>query len=90
MIEEYERGALIKHLGERFGVHRVTVTALLRRNGVHLRQLGLANDEVFAAAILYRQGWSLASLGERFGVDPATMLRALRATGVAVRPPWRR
>jgi len=31
LIKEYERRVMVKELAERFGVHRVTVTALLQR-----------------------------------------------------------
>jgi transposase len=85
LIKEYEQQASVKELAQRFGIHRVTVTALLRRHGVELRRPGLALDDIPAAASLYRQGWSCARLGERFGVDAATVWRALRSAGVAMR-----
>jgi len=46
LIKEYEQGALIKELAQRFGIHRLTVTALLRRHGVKLRQAGLAPEDI--------------------------------------------
>jgi DNA-binding MarR family transcriptional regulator len=85
LIKAYERKASIKELAARFGVHRLTVTALLLRHGVELRRAGLTPDEVSAAALLYRHGWSLARLGSRFGVDPSTVWRALRAEGMGMR-----
>jgi transposase len=88
LIVAYREQVSVKDLAERFGIHRVTVTALLRRHGVELRRAGLVAEEVPKAASLYSQGWSLARLGSKYGVDPATVWRALRAAGVALRPPW--
>jgi lambda repressor-like predicted transcriptional regulator len=68
-------------MAKRFGIHRTTVTALLRRHGVELRRAGLAPSDIPAAATLYGQGWSLAQLGTTFGVDAATVWRTLRAAG---------
>jgi hypothetical protein len=71
----------------RFGIHRLTVTELLRRHGVELRRVGLSQAEIEAATRLYRQGWSLARLGGRFGVDPTTVWRAFRAAAIPMRSP---
>jgi hypothetical protein len=86
LIKEYEKQASVKELAQRFGIHRVTVTALLRRHGVELHQAGLAPEEIPTVADLYAQGWSLARLGASYGVDSTTVWRALRASGVVMRP----
>jgi excisionase family DNA binding protein len=41
LIKEYEQQATVKELAQRFGVHRLTVSALLKRHGIELRQVGL-------------------------------------------------
>jgi DNA-binding CsgD family transcriptional regulator len=38
----YRAGKAMKELAERFGIHRTTVTAVLQRLGVELRQFGLS------------------------------------------------
>jgi CENP-B N-terminal DNA-binding domain len=86
LIKEYEQQSSVKELAQRFGIHRLTVTALLRRHGVELRRTGLAPAEISAAARLHSQGWSLARLGAKFGVDAATVWRALRAADVPRSP----
>jgi hypothetical protein len=83
----YGQDEPIKELAQRFGIHRMTVTELLRRHGVELRRAGLAPKEIAAAAHFYRQGWSLARLGAKYGVDPATVWRALLAADVIMRSP---
>jgi hypothetical protein len=87
LIKEYEQQASVKELAQRFGIHRLTVTALLRRHGAELRRTGLAREEVPEAALLYHRGWSLAKLGTMYGVDSTTVWRALRAAGVPMRSP---
>ena len=87
LSEEYQQGVSIKRLAQRFGVHRVTVTALLHRHGVELRRAGLTSDHAAAASKLHADGWSMAKVGRKFGVDAATVWRALRASGVAMRSP---
>jgi DNA-binding CsgD family transcriptional regulator len=83
LIVAYGDGESIKHLAQRFGIHRVTVTALLRRHGVELRPAGLTSDHVAAASQLYADGWSLVKLGRKFGVDAATVWRASVAAATA-------
>ena len=85
LIKEYEQHASIKDLAKQFGIHRLTVTALVRRHGVELRRTGLAKEDIAAAAHLYGQGWSLTKLGVKFDVDSTTVWRALRAAGVVMR-----
>jgi hypothetical protein len=87
LIETYGQGVTIKQLAERFGIHRVTVSALLHRHGVSLRLAGLGDAEVEEAASLYRQGWTLAGLGKMFAVNPVTVWRRLQAVGVNMWPP---
>ena len=70
LIQAYGHGASIKHLAQRFGIHRVTVSALLRKYGADLRRAGLAPEELSAAVRLYGQGWSCARLGERLALMP--------------------
>ena len=61
----------IKELAQRFGIHRVTVTALLRRTVWCCA--GLASNvrkSLWPGACMFRMVAS--RLGERFGVDAAT------------------
>ena len=78
LIKEYEQRGPVNQLAQQFGIHRTTVTALLRRHEVKLRRAGLAPAEIPTVALLYSQGWSLSRLGAKYGVDAATVWRALR------------
>jgi hypothetical protein len=77
-------------LAARFGVHRTTVVANLRRRGVAIRRTSprLSPEDVAEAAHIYRaERWSLSRLSTKFGVFSAAVSRALRDAGVAIRPP---
>jgi hypothetical protein len=75
----------VKELAREFGVHRVSVTALLQRHGVALRPVGLSPEQVTEASRRYGESWSVARLGETFGVDGTTVWRALKLVGVVMR-----
>jgi hypothetical protein len=90
LAEAYRDGQTIKELAGTFGVHRVTVSALLQRHGVERRQVGLTDEQTAEACRLYPEGWSLARLGERYDVDDMTVRRYLLLAGVVMRLPHKR
>ena len=75
----------MRDLAHKFGIHRVTVSRLLRLEGVELRIRGLTADEIDVAVELYGQGESLARIGEHFDVDHGTVWRQVRRRGVNMR-----
>jgi len=81
----YRSGKATKELSGQFGIHRATVTAILRRLGVDLRQRGLTDEQVAEACRLYPEGWSLARLAERYDVDDMTVRRYLLLAGIVIR-----
>ncbi|GEM_PF-1185665 len=87
IVLAYVAGANMKDLAAAHGIHRVTVSEIIRRAGVPTRQRGLDPGQVERAVRLYGEGWSLARLGERFEVAGATVWRALRGRGVVMRQP---
>jgi site-specific DNA recombinase len=86
LIEDYETGATLHELGERFGIVRQTVGKILKRHGVVMRQRGLSPEQVDEAVRLYEEGWSLARVGEHLDVDDMTVMRRLAERGVKMRP----
>jgi DNA-directed RNA polymerase specialized sigma24 family protein len=85
LVQGYKDGQTVYALADRFGIHRVTVSAHLHRHGVQLRRQGLSPLDVTHAQLLYAQGWSLARIGTRLTVDAHTVRRALKATGIRMR-----
>src|SRR4051812_14250193 len=72
-VEGYRAGRTVYDLAARFGIHRVTVSAHLHRNGVTLRRQGLDDDDLRQAVSLYARDWSVARIGTRLGVDGSTV-----------------
>ena len=85
LIEDYQAGSTVYELGDRFGINRRTVSAILKRHGVAMRRRGLSPEQVDEAVRLYEAGWSVARIGERMSVDPTTVLNRLRERGVKTR-----
>jgi hypothetical protein len=85
LIQGYAAGATTYELGDRFGVDRRTVSAILRLHDVPMRRRGLSPSHVDEAIHLYRLGWSLARVGEHLDVDPTTVRNRLQERGVRTR-----
>jgi len=85
LIEGYETGTTVYELGDRFGIKRQTVSALLKRHGVAMRQYGLNREQVDEAVRLYGAGWSLARIGGRFDTTANTVRARLLERGVRMR-----
>lgn len=85
LIQEYQAGATVYELGERFGISRQTVSRHLHRHEVPMRMRGLSPGQIDEAVGLYEAGWSLARIGARMGVDGGTVQARLRERGVRMR-----
>jgi hypothetical protein len=85
LIADYQSGATVYELGDRFGIERRTVSNILHRHDVPMRRRGLSPDQVDHAIHLYNLGWSLARVGEHLGVNHTTVLNKLRERGIATR-----
>lgn len=81
----YEAGGTTKQIGDRFGISKARVAAVLREQNVSIRRQGLTHEQIADAAALYVQGKSLAWLGDYFDVSPMTVSAALRRHGVQPR-----
>ncbi|WP_442800053.1 helix-turn-helix domain-containing protein [Nocardia sp. NBC_01730] len=85
MIQDYVAGWTTSELGDRFGIDRRTVSAILHRHNIPTRRRGLSLSQVDEAVNLYNLGWSLARVARHLTVDPATVLNRLRERGVRTR-----
>ena len=85
VVCRYQAGAQMNYLAQHYGVHRQTVSAILRRHGVSTRQPGLSTKQVRLAVQLYAQGNSLAVIGSKLGVDTGTVHNRLLEQGVKMR-----
>jgi len=85
LIADYQSGATVYELGDRFGIERRTVSNILHRRGVPMRRRGLSPEQVDDAVHLYNLGWSLARVGQHLDVNHTTVLNKLRERGVPTR-----
>lgn len=85
LIQGYLSGATTYELGDRFGVDRRTVSAILHRHNIPMRGRGLSREQVDEAVDLYSRGWSLARAARHLAVDTVTVLNRLRERGVRTR-----
>jgi hypothetical protein len=90
LIAAYQAGTNVYKLGNRFGITRQTVSAILKRHGVQTRKRGLTEEEIGEAVRLYGQGWSLTRIGQHYGVDSRTVRSRLLERGVRARGPYQR
>ncbi len=90
LAAEYQAGADMRGLAERWAVHRTTVAGHLRRAGVKLRRQGLSDEQLAEAVRLYGEGWSLQRLTERYECDAETVRTYLKRVDVGMRRPWER
>jgi predicted DNA-binding protein (UPF0251 family) len=81
LVADYQAGVGVLELADRYGIHRATVAAHLRRRSTPRRGAGLDVNERAEAVRLYRQGMSLRALARRMGVDR----KAIRSTLVEAR-----
>ncbi|POM23807.1 Sigma-70, region 4 [Actinomadura rubteroloni] len=86
VVAAYKAGATVYQLGQRFGIHRVTVSNILKRHGVRMRMGGLESGQIEEAIKLYQEGWSLPRIGRRFGVADTTVRARLIECGTKMRP----
>lgn len=85
IIADYQAGATVLALANKYGFNRNTIPTILKRAGVRLRGSGLTDEQIDEAVRLYEAGQSLARIGNRFGVDAHTVRRRLLDRGVAMR-----
>ncbi|WP_436495595.1 helix-turn-helix domain-containing protein [Actinokineospora sp. HUAS TT18] len=87
LIDAYVAGASTREVAERFGIHRLTVSKILKAHGVEARKRRLTKDEIDLAVNLYEQGMSQATIAERIGASPDGIRNQLLKRGVKMRGP---
>jgi len=85
LVQAYLAGASIKDLTEQYGIHRLTVSKILKRHDVELRKRRLTEDEVDLAVRLYEQGMSQARIADQIGASPDGVRYQLLKRGVTMR-----
>lgn len=87
LLEGYQAGTLVADLAKVFDVHQATVHEHVRRAGLTGRRdvPKLNEQDLAAAAKLYRDGWTLHELAEHYHLDDTTVRNLLCRAGVSIR-----
>lgn len=86
LVADYSAGMPVGKIAEKYGIHRATVTAHLRRREIPAPAAGLDRRQRAEAVRLYREGLSLREVGRRLGADRKLVRAALVAEGEEIRP----
>lgn len=76
----------MQELAERFGVHRSTVSEMVRRAGVPTRSPGLPERIRREATRLYEEGLTLPQVAARLGISIDGARAGIIACGGTIRP----
>lgn len=85
IVAAYKTGKTVYVLAAEYDCHRVTISAVLRRQGVALRRTSPTPEQIDEMVHLYETGYSLAKVGDRLGFNATTVLSQLKMRGVATR-----
>lgn len=90
MLAAYTAGVPVQELTARFGVHRGTVWAVVRRAGLDARTPGVSVETREEAARLYADGLTLVQVARQLGLGDEAVRAAVVACGGTIRPRGRR
>lgn len=85
IVTAYETGKTVYELAAEYRCHRVTISAVLKRQGVALRRTSPTAAQIDEMVRLYESGLSLARVGDRFGLNASTVLAQLHKRKIRTR-----
>jgi DNA-binding CsgD family transcriptional regulator len=89
LIAEYENGATIYELADKYGCHRNTVSNTLKRNGIIVTVEKITNRGQLDGLIkLYESGFTTPQIAEKLGISKTTVKHYLHENGVTMRNRW--
>lgn len=86
LLDSYDAGVPVQELADRFGVHRATVSELVRRAGLPIGQPGLPDNIRRDAARLYEEGLTLPQVAARLDISNDGARAGIIACGGTIRP----
>jgi transposase len=89
VVSEYRKGDAVKDIAARYGIHRATLTEILRRAEVPTRRYGLPEPVREEAARLYMQGLGIRAVADRLGISYEGARAGIIGYGAVLRPPGR-
>lgn len=85
VIKKYKAGASTYDLASEFGCHRATISATLKRNGIHVT---CRKVDIPVAIKMYESGKTTTEIAKFFDTDGSVVSRTLRQNGVKMRKSW--
>lgn len=82
IVEGYKAGKTVYELADEHRINPVTVSEVLKREGVKLRRQPPTDDQIRQMTHLYESGVSLKKVGDRLGFNATTIHSNLRKAGV--------
>lgn len=89
LLDSYAEGEPVRVLAARYGVHRATVSDLVRKANIPLRRPGLPESIRREALRLYEEGMTLPQVAARLGISNSGARAGIVACGGTIRPPGR-
>ena len=88
LVVAYQAGTDLSALSEQFALHRQTVRAHLKRQGIELRSdsPAMSEQQINYAVRLYDSGQPIAKVAQQLSKPESTVRRALHQRGVKMRP----
>ena len=90
LVADYLAGMPVRAIAAKYGVHRSTVPAMVRREGAKVRVAGLDADRCARASSLYASGMTLMEVARLMKISDAAVRKAVRDLGGQVRARGRR
>ena len=81
LVDAYRAGATVYQLATQFGIHRQTVSRILKRSGVTMRRRTLSAEEVAQLLQAHQQGDTIQNIAARYGIQPSTVRKRLEESG---------
>ncbi len=85
LLARHRDGHTLRQLATEFGIHRTTVSDLLRDAGVETNRFAVPPDMVRQIVRMYKGGSSCIAIGKRVGRAKSTVREVLVRNGVRLR-----
>lgn len=85
IVAGYQSGKTVYELANEHRINRVTVSEVLKREGVKLRRQPPSEQQIRQMTRLYESGLSLKKVGDRLGFNATTVRANLLKAGVRMR-----
>jgi DNA-binding transcriptional regulator LsrR (DeoR family) len=91
MVVDYtEHRLTVYRLADKYGCHRVTISATLKKNGVTATNKRMDEAAILKAKQLYADGLTLKQVGQQLNICESTVRKTLIKAGVEMRAACRR